>query len=323
MNVDMRSSIVWALPPCVCLSFGVMSGCGEEAGNSDDAGDGGTGEATVRNDRGQGEGDGTTGGFGAQPQEASAPGRPDHTDGGPDAGARDATTRTLVPLTPVDAGNPSVFPFGIVGGWYAYGDGYGTNGLPPGQCEMGGYMPSQCSTITFPPPPLPLATDAGLGAYPQGGPDGGNPGAICLSGTAAQVTPYPQGGAIYGIGLGFDLNNTAGTPSAYNAASHAIVGFSFTVSGVPTGPGAQVLVEFPTSETTKEPPSTIVTADGPVTVLFSDFPRNVTCVCGCPVNPALDGSQLLSVRFHVTTDTIAAFPVDPMCVSGFAAIVDE
>jgi hypothetical protein len=221
----------------------------------------------------------------------------------------------IPPFGPADTGSS---PLGITGGWYAFGDGYGSNGLPPGLCETGaGFMPSQCSTITF---PVPLVMDGGV---PLGGPDGGNPGAICVSGTAAQVIPTPQGGDIYGIGLGLDFDDVGGTPRPYDAPAHNIVGFTFTITGIPSV--GEVIAQFPTlASEQNDVPHFLVGGDGTYTVHFSDLESGPqVCVCGCPVLPPFDPTLLLSIRFLVATNPDAPVPVNDLCVTELSAIVSE
>jgi hypothetical protein len=234
------------------------------------------------------------------------------------ARATSPDAEVLVPLPTLPLGAPpGSFPLGIVGGWYAFGDGYGVDGIPPGPCEMGGFMPSQCSSITF---PVPTLTDGLNIPVPPGGPDGGNPGAMCLSGTAAQVIVGPDAGAVSGIGIGLDLANAGGARSQYDAPAHGIVGFTFTISGVPQLDGVgEVVVAFPTTDSVDYIHS--VSSDGTYTVLFSDFQQ--ACVCTCPSTPPFDPAHLLSVRFLVETSTQGAVPVNDMCVTDVSAIVAE
>src|SRR5277367_1203222 len=103
--------------------------------------------------------------------------------------SEDATTAggTSVPLSPDPNGylGPSSNSVGIQGAWYAYGDDWGSNGAPPGNCETKGmHAANTCSSITFPPPAT--ASDAGDGGYTSTFPQT-TPGTMCLSGTAAKV----------------------------------------------------------------------------------------------------------------------------------------
>jgi hypothetical protein len=206
---------------------------------------------------------------------------------------------------------------GIVGSWYAYGDGWGPTGGPPGNCESVGMHPtSACSSITS---PLPSAGDAGAGFPPNAS------GAMCLSGTAAQIigTP-PDYSNIFGIGIGLDFNNAGGTKEPYDANAHHVVGFRFTVSGLPAAP-ATVRVEFPfpgTDASGDAYAETVAPGTTEMTVLWSDatFGPSFTPPMGS-TEPQFDPSKVESIQFHVVTDAQASIPVTDLCVTNLVALV--
>ena len=128
---------------------------------------------------------------------------------------------------------------GVLGAWYSYGDWYG--GTPTaagaGDCPTkGAFTVDQCSAITTPVPGEPFTNVDG---------------AMCTSGTAAKVLDMNYS-AIWGAGIGFDMNN-AGSDGGigkqpYDAAAHNVTGISFHIDTPPTG--GQMRVEFPTSAVT-------------------------------------------------------------------------
>jgi hypothetical protein len=231
-------------------------------------------------------------------------------------------------------GYVSTTALGIQGAWYGYGDGWGTNGAPPGVCEMVGMHPeSACSSITFPLPPS--ASDAGEGGavatFSQT-----TPGTMCLSGTAAKVlacvaadttcAPPSDYSNMFGIGIGLDFNNVGGVKMAYDAPTNKVTGFSFHITGVPAG---GISVELPTTDTAsmgedsyhiKVPSDGDYTADLTVGSTASELSPSFT-LTGTGKEPAFTASDLLSIQFHVVTSTSAAIPVTNMCVSNMTAIV--
>lgn len=245
----------------------------------------------------------------------------------PDATPPDAATASAVPLQPDANGfvGSSSNPIGVAGPWYAFGDGWGLNGAPPGVCETAGlHPPSACSVITFPPPASPSdAGDGGLtSTFPQS-----TPGTMCLSGTATQVlgADYTN---MFGIGIGLDFNNQSNATMPYDATAHNVIGFSFTVSGVPAGAGIRVELPIPATDATGDAWSLTITADGSYTV-------DLSTAAGDPyglrpafaprgTQPPFDATQLESIHFHVPTTNLAATVIPtaaPLCVSSLQAIV--
>jgi len=260
---------------------------------------------------------------------------------------------TLVPLTATSTGYVSPTTgsppntVGIVGSWYAYGDGWGTEGYDGGtgaagergNCELiGRFPPSDCSSITSPLPPFPGGGPAPPG-YANAFPVTGSIEAqtFCLSGTGAVVlTPdggtSPDYGDIYGIGLGLDFNNIDGVVSGYNARAYHVIGVQFTVSA--KGPFPPLRVEFPTTDTegngaSSDPYDFSPTANGTYTVFWTALETPYPPVVGTNVSylplagttqPVFNPSHLLSIQFHVPTNTLATVPVSDLCVSSLSAI---
>jgi hypothetical protein len=238
-----------------------------------------------------------------------------------------------MPITPDPSGYvaPTSNAVGIQGAWYGYGDCWGTNGAPFGDCENKGNHPqSACSAITFP-----------LAATPDDAGEGGavatftqmTPGTMCLSGTAAKVigTP-PDYTNMFGIGIGLDFNNQGGVKMPYSATANHVTGFSFHLSGVPA---AGIRVEIPSSPADPTGNAWAMTSAGSVTIKADgDYIADLTTMVSDPhhlgpsFTPAagttqqpFDATKIASIQFHVATSTTAAVPVTNMCVSNFQAIV--
>jgi hypothetical protein len=306
------------------FSFAVLALCATPAGgclsSSSSAGDGGGGG--VGDDGGSSSGASSSSGSGG----SSSSGTSDAT--GSSSGSGGGGTA----LTPDPTGYVSVTALGIQGAWYGYGDGWGTNGAPPGVCEtVGMHMTSACSSITFPMPPA--ASDAGEGGavavFTQM-----TPGTMCLSGTAAKVVACVAGVSgctgndysnIFGVGIGLDFDNVAGVKTAYNAPMNKVTGFSFTITGVPTG---GIRVELPTTDTTttgSDSYAIVVPKDG-------SYTANLVTGAAPPAlspsfaamgftDPPFNAAHLLSIQFHVPTSTGGPITVANMCVSNLTAIV--
>jgi hypothetical protein len=226
-----------------------------------------------------------------------------------------------VPLMPDANGyiDPSSNTLGIQGSWYAYGDDWGTNGAPPGVCEvMGMHMASACSTITSPPPAT--MVDGGfMSSFMQM-----TPGTMCLSGTAAKVVGGDYSN-IFGIGIGLDFNNQAGVKMPYDATMNKVVGFSFDVTGIPTG---GIRVEFPEMATNASGDAWSVTATSGKMSYVADFTAAMGTAnalkpsfTSTTTQPAFDPTGVLSIQFHVPTTTSAAVTVSNLCVSNLQALV--
>jgi hypothetical protein len=213
----------------------------------------------------------------------------------------------------------------IAGSWYAYGDDLGTNGAPPGNCEtVGGFTMMQCSQITSPAPAV--MTDAGVMGNFVPDPTG----AMCMTGTAAKVpmkAGAPDYSDVFGIGIGLDFNNMGGTKASWDAVANKVVGLTFTIAGVPAG---GIRVEFPTTDTItgiQDAYAIAVMTDGTYTADFNTMMSDTHHLSPSfnppkgSTEPAFNASNLLSIQFHVPTNTSSAVTVTNMCISNLTALV--
>jgi len=204
----------------------------------------------------------------------------------------------------------------ITGAWYSYGDWY-SPAAGGGDCAVKGmYMAAQCSMITTPVPGDPF-TNAGDGK-------------MCTSGTAAQVIDMNYS-AIWGTGIGFDLNNGGtddggtGAKLPYDATANNVTGFSFHIDTPPTG--GQMRVEFPTSAVMGTTDINAAywggaganlspfTKAGDYQVKFTDVGGPMYLTSPTPFDP----TKILSVQFHVVTNTSSTIPFS-YCVSNVKAL---
>jgi hypothetical protein len=194
-------------------------------------------------------------------------------------------TGMSVALTPSPSGfvDAATNTLGVIGAWYAYGDGY-EGGMRPGKCQASGHTDAQCSNITMPTLP------PGAAGFP---PDAS--GAMCTMGKVAQVIAIPGMTALdysnmYGAGIGLDLNNPGGAnsvKSAFNAAMKGVTGISFDISAPPLA----LRVEFPT------------TADNPVA--GADY-WGATPTGSFPNSPVKAGTNTIHFATDVTTPMLIA-----------------
>lgn len=206
---------------------------------------------------------------------------------------------------------------GVLGAWYSYGDWY--NPAPGmGDCfTKGPFTAEQCSAITSPVPGEPFTNVDG---------------AMCTTGTAAKVLDMNYS-AIWGAGIGFDLNNAGtddggtGVKGTWDATAHGVTGFSFHIDTPPTG--GQMRVEFPTA-------AVVGTTDinsaywGGETANLSpftkpgDFSFHWKDVGGpmylTPHTP-FDNTKILSMQFHVVTNTSSSIPF-MYCITNLKALTD-
>jgi hypothetical protein len=234
-------------------------------------------------------------------------------------------------LVPTATGYVMDTALNIQGAWYGYGDGWGTTGMPPGVCELTGMHPTNaCSAITSPLPGMSNGEGGVVATFPPSA-----TGAMCLSGTAAKVIACAAGVSgctgsdysnIFGIGIGLDFNNVNGVKMAYDAMANKVKGFSFSISGIPTG---GIRVELPTTDTTttgSDSYAITVAKDGDytadlTTALTDAHPLAPSFTATGFTEPAFNASHLLSIQFHVATNTAGAITVANMCVSNLTAIV--
>jgi hypothetical protein len=281
------------------------------------------------------------------------------TTGSTDAGAL-CTGCKVVPLTATNTGYvdytgyPMANTVHVIGAWYAYGDGWGTEQVDGGvgvagergDCELkGGFPPSLCSSITSPlpaAPPVDAGPDAGAPTTAPAGYDNGftptpaDSQTFCLTGVAAGV-PTPDGGTtpdysdVYGIGVGFDFNNVGGVKSAYNAPAYKVVGVQFTLSSKGAWPSPRV--EFPTTDTLANGMDSYdisPAAAGTYTVYWTPtlempYPpvvgTNVSYMWPGDAQPMFKPADLLSIQVHVPTVPMVPTTVDGLCITGLSAIV--
>jgi hypothetical protein len=219
-------------------------------------------------------------------------------------------------LTPTDTGFLDGNMAHIVGAWYSYGDWYNPI-AGQGDCAMKGmYTADKCSMITTPIPGDPFM-NAGDGK-------------MCTSGIAAQVIDMNYS-AIWGTGIGFDLNNGGtddggtGMKAPYDADANGMTGLAFHIDMPPTG--GQMRVEFPTN---KVPGTTDINAAywGGAGANLSPFTKSGDysfkwAEVGGPMyltSPTpFDPKTLLSVQFHVVTNTSSTIPFN-YCISNVKAL---
>lgn len=227
-------------------------------------------------------------------------------------------------LTPTETGYIENDDIGIKGAWYAYGDGAGydaaTGKATQGDCQnplKGGFTDAQCSKITKPE----------VGSFAN---TGGN---MCTAGTVAMVIPNtanPKGdySDIWGTGIAFDFNNPgnadggSATASPYDATKNGVVGIQFDIDTVP----GSFRVEIKRSDSTDNaiwvgPDGTDKTQNSPVKagtnmVFFADFKGPFYAASFTPVDP----TKLLSLQFHIATDTKPARDFS-YCISNVKAIL--
>jgi hypothetical protein len=222
---------------------------------------------------------------------------------------------------------------GVQGSWYPYGDQYGT-GEGDAKCTMVGmHAPSECSTITMPPPPPAMG-------FPNVG------GVMCTSGDIGQVLacvgdlptrcptctgcPTYDYSTMWGAGIGFDLNadkgEEGGTKHVWDPAMYGIIGIEFTIDAVPL-PGlrveipmmltdaerAMVTPPLPAGSTTDSHPdgAPYWGAGGGGMYPNSPVMMGVNRVLWSDITPprtgnyVFDTTRMLGVQFHVPASTSA------------------
>jgi len=307
----------------VTLAFAAAPAAGCLSSSSSNNGDGGGGGE-------DGGGSSSSGGSSSGTTSGSSSGTSSGSSGTTDSSSGSSGNTTS--LVPSATGYVSVTALNLAGAWYGYGDCWGTNGEPPGNCEsVGMHTTAQCSSITSPSPGMTNAEGGVTATFPPSA-----TGAMCLTGSAAKVIACAAGvtgctgsdySNIFGIGIGLDFNNVGGVKMAYDATMNKVKGFSFDVSGVPTG---GIRVEFPTTETTATgQDSYAITLTGDKTGVIADLttastdahPLSDSFTPSGFTQPAFNASHLLSIQFHVATNTAAAIPVTNLCVSNLTAIM--
>ena len=210
---------------------------------------------------------------------------------------------------------------GIMGAWYSYGDWYNPV-AGSGDCAvMGGFAAADCSNITTPVPGQPFTNSGGT---------------MCTSGTVAKVVPMagsttPAYSAIWGAGIGFDLNNAGndgGTgKNAWSATEHGVTGFSFHIDMPPVG--GQMRVEFPTNAALGTTDINAAYWGGSGANLSpintgGDYMFTFDQVGGPNylTSPMpFDKTKILSMQFHVVAGTSSTIPFN-YCISNLKALHD-
>lgn len=262
------------------------------------------------------------------------------TGTGGSTGAGGAGNSNLVYLTSSSTGFVQDPVSGVVGAWFAYGDGVGSNaGVDAGadnsdsDCvKKGGFPPSACTQITTPTPGQPFApTD--LATSQQ-----------CTSGIAALVMNKggnPDYSDLWGGGIGLDFNNPGGDAGAAGVKDlSAYTGVSFDFSGdvVPPksmrvnfpftgehgtdspywgGGGDAALAYSPLTGTTAAPQHVVIKwADiGGPAYLKGQTPSIDPSLY--PFNPAM----VSAIQFQVFTNAMATTPYS-FCVANLALTTD-
>ena len=210
---------------------------------------------------------------------------------------------------------------GIVGAWYAYGDWYG--GADPAMPVAGGGDCLDEGCLHRRPVQLDHDADARRAVRQRRRQD-------VHQGHGGQGLDMMYS-AIWGAGIGFDTNNLGsdgGTgKNAWDASANGVTGLSFHIDNPPTG--GQMRVEFPTNAV---PGTTDINAAywGGETMNLSPFTKtgdysfHWTDVGGpmylTPHMP-FDKTKIVSVQFHVVTNTSSSIPFD-YCISNLRALSD-
>jgi hypothetical protein len=238
-------------------------------------------------------------------------------------------------LTPTSTGFVSNTTSGVVGGWFAFGDGVGPDGTPTNSdcVSVGGFAPSQCSQITSPMPIQPFRPDASTGA-------------MCTSGTAAKVIPRTGTATIdyadlWGAGIGLYFNNPLGSASTkvpFNLSQYTGLSFDFSGTVIPAG---KIRVLFPfmgqingTDSNGNPPYWAANAADDHSTLLGSAAPAHNVVKWGNvlgpyyltqqtpPSNPpAFDASMAYGIQFQVFTNSTAPTPY-AFCINNLTLLTD-
>ncbi len=159
-----------------------------------------------------------------------------------------------IPLPSTSTGFVQDMTSGVIGAWFAYGDGVGmganttTTDNANSDCVLkGGFAPADCSQITSPTPGQP---------FPPTDP---NSSKMCTSGTAAVVlnkNGNPDYTDLFGAGIGLDFNNPggdSGAPAGYlDLSAYAGIEFDFTADVLPTN-AMRVNFPFKTMHNTDSP----------------------------------------------------------------------
>lgn len=220
------------------------------------------------------------------------------------AGATGSDAGTQVTWT--DMGWIGDNPFDISGSWYSYDDCADAAGLP---CTM------RDASMTGP--------DMKTGWQVVGE---GAASKVCAKGTATAVQDATTYGKQWGFGIAFDLNSPGGgiAKAAYNATTHNIKGFSFTLEGAAP---AKIRINLPMTDPDNATFFREVSVPSSGTsnqVIFNDslnFKQGEWVMRDTPTlyKMTYDPTTIYGVQFHVFTALTTPKPFD-FCVSNFRVI---
>lgn len=239
------------------------------------------------------------------------------------------TPTNSIPLTPTSTGFVSEPMSGVIGAWYAYGDGAGsaanttsTDGANS-DCQKAGFTADQCTQITTPIPGQPFAPDPTKG--------------MCTAGTAAKVlndaTGAPAYSALFGGGIGLDFNNPGGEGGVQklpiDLSKYKGVQFDFSGDMIPAGNKMRVNFPFGGQHMSDSPywaanavddHSTISTTTTNKVMWGSVLgPAYLAGQSPSVPAPAFTPTTVLSIQFQVFTNTGTATPY-AFCVNNLALI---
>ena len=227
-----------------------------------------------------------------------------------------------IPLPSTSTGFVDDVTTGVIGAWFAYGDGVGSNAgvgdagtdNSNSDCVLkGGFPPSACSQITTPIPGMPFApTDPATSSQ-------------CTSGTAAVVmnkSGNPDYTDLWGAGIGLDFNNPggdAGPAGSMDLSGDVLptnamrVNFPFkSMHGTdsPYWQGA-TMMSSPLTGTTAAPQH--------VKIAWGDVggPFYLTQQTPAVTPPAFDATAVQAIQFQVFTNTKTTTPYS-FCVANLA-----
>jgi hypothetical protein len=251
-------------------------------------------------------------------------------------GGGSGSTVTGVPLTSSDTGFVMDATSGVIGPWYAYGDGVGSgasvaNGDDHANSDCilkGGFPQSACTAIATPTPGQPFPpTDMATSQQ-------------CTSGVGAQVmnkAGSPDYSDLWGGGIALDFNNPggdAGVKSDIDLSAYKGIAFDFSaytgtgsnMAGIPAG---AMRVNFPfTGEHGTDSPYWMgaTKASSPLSMTHIEVdwtdvggPFYLTQQSPPVTPPAFDVTHVQSIQFQVFTNTTATTPY-AFCVANLALL---
>lgn len=246
-------------------------------------------------------------------------------DGGGGAGAD--------PLVSSATGFVDDVTTGVVGAWYSYGDGAGSNANATNMADYmnsdcilkGGFTMDQCSQIVSPTPGQPFP------------PTDMNTSQMCTNGTAAKVinkagASVPDYSDLFGAGIGLDFNNPggdAGVKGDKDLSAYSGIEFDFSGTLIPNN-AMRVNFPFTGEHNGQDSPYWMgATNDssplkaGHIVVNWSDVggPKYLAGQTP-PVDPTkypFDTTKVQSIQFQVFTVTSSSTPYN-FCVANLALI---